>query len=157
MKNKTVRRVYLNASRVMRVRLNLNPERVHVLCVKRVNLYRPLNNACSLCQPGTSSNATGVTTCVGCSAGRGQAASGQTSCVACIPGTVTAATGQLVCSRCLPGSFGNETGGESCYPCNEGEYSSQFASTVCSDCPIATFNAATSQGGMFAVWRGLFR
>lgn len=61
------------------------------------------NGNCSVCQPGTSSNAF-MTACVKCPKGKYAPGRGNIACLTCPPGTWTPRAGASSCTKCPPGT-----------------------------------------------------
>eukprot|EP00438_Fugacium_kawagutii_P007089 Skav214280 [mRNA] locus=scaffold642:580176:595216:- [translate_table: standard] len=77
---------------------------------------------CSLCTPGTSSEAMfddiGRTyTCEFCSAGSYQELSGETLCISCPAGRIAPEEGLSQCEACPPGTYANSSGLKKCQAC----------------------------------------
>jgi len=112
---------------------------------------------CTLCEPGTFANLTGLSSCLDCAQGSYASEAGSsectkcgvgqfsstpksTSCQNCSPGYFSNSTGSITCQACAAGTFTESSGSYNCLNCAPGTYSAQSASTSCLSCSAGQFS-----------------
>jgi hypothetical protein len=99
--------------------------------------------ACTGCEAGTFSNASGASACVACPAGSYASSSHASACAACAPGKTSASPGALSASACVDCVSGTYEEGNVCKKCPAGTASTQMGATsweTCKPCPSGEFS-----------------